>query len=185
MDRRLASSIYDVLVAECGALERSRADFVLAWPRRPEFRFGGWLGAGGKVVWAAGRATVEFYRSDPTDPEYSTAGAREATLARRRRMATRANGMIDSLVATHRAVEPPVLVWSDMPWQQLTVEQIDPILALIVEQASKVRVASRAEPDAKLVCRIPYRPWREIRYLRGDRELQSWAEAHNIEVEVL
>ena len=72
-----ANAVFDVLVSECGADCRQRAEFVALWPECVEFRFQGALGFGGKVWWNADRCYVTIYREDET--------------ARRREMVERAN----------------------------------------------------------------------------------------------
>jgi hypothetical protein len=60
------ASVWDVLVAECGARESERQDFMHHWPKCVEYRFCGSLGFGGKVWSNNGRVYVSCYQEDET-----------------------------------------------------------------------------------------------------------------------
>lgn len=61
------SAVWDVLVAECGAREEERQDFLYHWPGCTEYRFIGRLGFGGKVWSNHGEVYVSYYPEDETN----------------------------------------------------------------------------------------------------------------------
>lgn len=73
MTKAQAETVYDVLVAECQAMEASRTDFVSNFTAKiartantREYRFGGSLGFGGKFYFTPKRWYVACYPEDET-----------------------------------------------------------------------------------------------------------------------
>lgn len=79
-------AVYDILVAVCGAYDSAdkRKQFRCHWPECVEYRFQGYLGAGGKVWAERGRVSVSCYSEDEKDA--------------RREMIQRANEALGQLV---------------------------------------------------------------------------------------
>lgn len=76
-------TIYDILVAECGAPdnERDRFEFSVGFPKCVEWRFCGRLGFGGKVWWARGELFVSCYPEDATPERDAMVAAANERLA--------------------------------------------------------------------------------------------------------
>lgn len=76
--------IWDILREECGASDGAVffADFDMAWPKCVEYRFGGNLGAGGKVWCSLGQVYVNCYREDKTPERSEAIDAANARLER-------------------------------------------------------------------------------------------------------
>jgi hypothetical protein len=73
MTKAQAQTVYDVLVAECQAMEASRTDFVSNFTAKiartantREYRFGGSLGFGGKFYFTPRKWYVACYPEDET-----------------------------------------------------------------------------------------------------------------------
>lgn len=79
-EKYLANQVWDILVAEAGASEAQRTDFVHSFPT-PEYRFQGDLGFGGKVWYDHGRIKVNCYTEDITNERLDIISRVNAKLA--------------------------------------------------------------------------------------------------------